>query len=210
MVQSVELYMTEAMRMYDILLKDMGNPVEVLAHILPYVATIQDARRLIDIYIGDNAALVRSLSHQMGTMLQPIIGNFTGFYMLDLTKPSDKICFSKLLERSNMNTYYRKKDGLGDISQEGDWSSFRNGVLDRTSCRITATTYDAIPSSGRLEFDFVDADRLGDFEMQLITDHDFIDLLMLLKLIPPSSATWAQEQLDIMTAGVCISMTITA
>ena len=59
-------------------------------------------------------------------------GNPNGYYTLDLTKIMDRMCIERLLEVSATTAAKRCEESklaygrVGDLSQKGNWSSFRN------------------------------------------------------------------------------------
>lgn len=194
-VQATELNLNEAMSMYDHLVHSLGNAVSSLTVLLPSMANDLDSRKMIDIYISDHVTLSRLLRHQLGTAYRPIVGNYTGYYCLDLKRDKDRACFQKLLERSNLSYYSRKEKDLGDISQNGDRSSFRNGLLNNETHCIDGTAYSMIPPSGKLEFDFVDTIREDYVVMDAITDKRLIELLLHMRLLPDAKVEWAHGRL---------------
>jgi hypothetical protein len=76
------------------------------------------------------------------------------FYQLDLSKPEDKVCMTKLLEQSQKQREERIDASLlgrgmtGDISQKGDWSCFRNEVQDGKPVQITAAMFNPMLNKG--------------------------------------------------------------
>lgn len=95
------------------------------------------------------------------------IGCMDGFYSLDLSNQMDKFCFNKLLEMGMTIAYRRAKKSrlgygtLGDCSQKGNWSAFRNEIFNGKPVVVTTDFASPMPKSGRLEFDFVSEQRVG-------------------------------------------------
>ena len=106
------LRLNEAMSLFDELLKDLGNPVSVLTVLLPQMATVDDARKLVDVYMGTDMTHRRILRFKMGNSFLPLMGYHSAYYMLDFSKKVDRVCFSRLLEHSNDTAYERMANGL--------------------------------------------------------------------------------------------------
>ena len=94
-----------------------------------------------------------------------MLGSFNGFYTLDLSKEMHRQCLAKLLEQSQTMNHKRKSNSIigfakvGDVSQHGNWSSFRNEHYNGEAIEITPTKFTPIPHSGILEFDFSGGNR---------------------------------------------------
>lgn len=198
-VEATEFHLPEAMTMFERLLVDNGNAVSVLAIMLPHMATMKEAKYLEELTLGDDITLQRILKKKMGNLYPPMTGNVTGFFTLDFRRKIDQECMERLLEISNDATYYRKSRGLGDISQDGNWSCFRNVVFNGTPSTIDASNYEGIPESGKAEFDFVDTKRSLRYDsMRALQDHVFLDTLVRLQLLGVSRLPWAKKRLSTM------------
>lgn len=102
----------------------------------------------------------RRLKQRLGTALLPLIGIYSGFYHLDLTFPTDRVCLRKLIERSVKNCDARRKSNLSDTSQNGNWTCFRNELhYDRPEARINPKFFYPMPERAKLEFDFININR---------------------------------------------------
>ena len=197
-VEMVDINLHEAMTLFEHLLRDIGNTIDVLCILLPQIATISDSKKILDIFISDDIVQHRLLKYKLGNAYKPLVGNYAGFYCLDLSKHYDRVCFNKLIERSNDMTYQRRKLGLGDVSQDGNWSSFRNVLFMGVKKRIDANTYDVIPHRGHVEFDFTISFRSEFSAVDALTDRRFIRLLHHLHLLPYEKSSWALLELDAM------------
>ena len=196
------LRLNEAMSLFDELLKDLGNPVSVLTVLLPQMATVDDARKLVDVYMGTDMTHRRILRFKMGNSFLPLMGYHSAYYMLDFSKKVDRVCFSRLLEHSNDTAYERMANGFGDISQDGNWSSFRNVFCKGKQIRVDANSYDVIPSHGSIEFDFVSSVRPHDASsIKAFSDRRFVELLHMIRLLPEEKIEWARLRLDEMLQG---------
>jgi hypothetical protein len=97
---------------------------------------IEDTRHLIMSLLGGSRTDLLRLKKEFGVALRPILGNPNGYYILNMTKPIDRICIERLLEISMTNASRRAEASkiapgrVGDLSQHGNWSCFRNERLN--------------------------------------------------------------------------------
>lgn len=115
----------EATSLFHILMENSGDPANALATILPCLTTSPDIRAIINMY-GRNPTTQRRLEQRMGNAYRAYVGPIDGFYHIDFRVSTDRLCLRKLMQISASNCQRRKMLNLGDISQNGDWSSFRN------------------------------------------------------------------------------------
>jgi hypothetical protein len=149
----------EAEMIHQEIAKQSGNPIGVLAKLLPVVSSVYDARRMLNSIIGDSQSKTLYLRKLLGPAYRPIIGIFDGYYCLDLKKENDRVCLSKLFEQNNTTTSRRKASMLWDVSQDGNWSSFRNEAYSGSNASICVENFTPIPKYGHLEFDFSGSNR---------------------------------------------------
>lgn len=115
----------EATKIFHILLESTGDPANALASIIPCLTTSPDIRAITNMY-GRNPTTQRRLEQRMGNAYKAYIGPTDGYYHIDLRVATDRLCLQKLMQISASNSHSRKLQKLGDVSQNGDWSSFRN------------------------------------------------------------------------------------
>lgn len=86
-----------------------------------------------------------------------MLGSCDGFYILDLSNKMDKFCLNRLLEISMTVSFVRgkKRDKLGfqvlgDCSQNGNWSCFRNEMFNGRPVVVNTDFATPMKRSGRL------------------------------------------------------------
>jgi hypothetical protein len=79
-----------------------------------------------------------------------------GFYSLNLVEFQDQKILDLLIKQEKESTKKRKESKMGDISQNGNWSSFRNICLDGE--KMEKIDESKLPEKGRLEFDYIRTD----------------------------------------------------
>jgi len=129
-IDSNLFYLAEAETIFETVKKFEGNDNLVLARLLPRVALPIDAKSFVNTYVGKDALAMKHLKQAMGTSFQPMLGLFSGYYCLDLVKLCDRTCLGRLLQRNSAAVMHRQGKGLGDTSQSGNWTCFRNILRD--------------------------------------------------------------------------------
>jgi hypothetical protein len=163
--QHSQLRLTEAFSFYETMYKDMDDKAAVLVKLLPQMATSSEPRQLISKVTNDDKVLVSRVKQMLGPAMRPIYGMSNGFYSLNLSKESDLICLGKLLELSTTACAKRKAANalapgvIGDTSQKGNWSCFRNECLNGEPVAVSIQTFTPMPRSGRLHFDYSSCSR---------------------------------------------------
>ena len=135
------------------------------AQVLPLLQNPSDARELL-LYVTEGDRLsMGHIKQIIGYALKPLCGMYDGYYCLNLSLESSQLCMRRLLEVSES---LRVKQSalsivggigrIGDTSQRGNWSCFRNETLNhRTPFPLTVKSI--IPKRGILEFDFMSSSR---------------------------------------------------
>jgi hypothetical protein len=181
----------EATNIFHILMESTGDPANALANILPCLTTSPDIRAIINMY-GRNATTQRRLEQRMGNAYRAYVGPTDGFYHIDLRVSTDRLCLRKLMQISAVNSHRRKRDNRGDISQHGDWSSFRNkhflapgvdGVGAPAEMLLNNAALTPMPSVGIIEFDFSGSPREYIKKAEANTNEWFVSTLVHLGLI---------------------------
>lgn len=133
--------------------------------VLPQMISPTEARALVSKVLNNNKVEIQRLQREIGAAYRPIMGTCDGFYSLDLSNQMDKICLNRLIELSMTNTHYRSQKSnmgygmVGDCSQKGNWTGFRNESFKGKPIAITSAFASPMPRTGRLEFDFVSERR---------------------------------------------------
>jgi hypothetical protein len=164
-LQGVKLRLEEGLAIADTMLAENNDKVAAIKKLIMKMNDSEDARNLIfAILDGDRTAMLR-LKRDLGLALKAILGNANGYYLLDLSKEMDRLCVDKLLEISMTKAYKRMERSKlgygreGDLSQKGNFSSFRNESYNKTPFTMTAAFASPIPFHGKLEFDFSCTER---------------------------------------------------
>ena len=75
----------------------------------------------------------------------------------------------------------------GDTSQNGNWSSFRNGTFNGKRNVITPESFRSMPRSGKMTFDYCSTARpVINEEMIVLSDYRCIRIMTNLFLLPVS------------------------
>lgn len=201
-VGNSKLRMDEAYRLYQTLYKELGDTAECLAQILPMMMSPTEARQLVSKTTHDERLKLNRVKAKLGVTLRPMYGAFNGYYCLDLKKELHRICFSRLLEQSQTSNASRAAQSIvghgrvGDLSQHGNWTSFRNEHLNGKPIIIVVSDFNPIPHKGILEFDFSDISRPDGTELKM-TDKRLCKVLSNICLLDSEKTTDALNQMDI-------------
>lgn len=136
---------------------DAFEVAQAVMLLLPNMVDPKHAFTLIDQNL-DAAQRVR-VQHLMGSALPPILGLASGHYRLDLSLDMDRLTIKKLVENSNRTAFLRKKAGLKDTSQHGNYHGFRNETLNGKYVVLEPGFLDTMPKFGTLELDYVQTGR---------------------------------------------------
>lgn len=124
-VETLKMRLDEALSIYETMMKETNNKVDVLVKLLPQITSSVDARQLVSAALQGNRLDLLRLKKKMGSCLKPILGMPNGYYQLDLSNKNDQLCIERLLElskthASNLMSLQRPDLGLyGDRSQKG-------------------------------------------------------------------------------------------
>lgn len=151
----MKLQFAEAQTFYRVMLKELGSALAVLTRLLPRMSTPNDARMLITYVTGNDFEQLHLLRSVMGQIYFIYIGLPNGYYHLNLAESADQECLKALVELSNNSAAHRKKAGLGDTSQDGNWMGFRNVVYEGKNLHLTNEWLEKLPDKGKLDFDFI-------------------------------------------------------
>lgn len=152
-IQHAKIHLMEAVQIFRTMSGEIKDPAVIVQKLLPRMSSAKDAKQLMLTSLTDIGSLNR-LRKLMGSCLNPMIGQYNGYYMLDLSKAEDKVCMTKLLEQNQKQSELRMDASLlgrgrtGDISQKGDWSCFRNELKDGKPVQITAAMFNPMPNEG--------------------------------------------------------------
>eukprot|EP01035_Chromulina_nebulosa_P020409 gene20409-26486_t len=172
---------------FDIFDKDKSgqlDPIEFqrMLYMLGFDSSEEKVTAIMTTLDADGGSEGKSKFHfkkAMGMSYNPLLGMYNGYYVLDLSKPTDRQCLHKLFEESIQINNHRKNIGKWDISQNGNWSCFRNVIVDGKPVHtLLLHDYSPIPKAGKLEFDFVDYSRPNHEIEKPLNDYKFILILI--------------------------------
>lgn len=163
----MRLQFTDAQTFYRVMLKEIGNALSVLTRLIPRMSTPHDARLLITYVTGNDFEQLHILRQTLGPLYCIYTGIPNGFYKLNLSETTDQICLKALIELNNSSAVYRKRVGLGDTSQDGNWMSFRNTVYEGKHFILSYEWLNNIPEKGKFEFDFIHINSISMAELEI-------------------------------------------
>lgn len=174
----------EAISMFHTMFQDGGARAHILAKLVVKMANPADAKKLVmKITKGDKTQL-SLLKNAMGGAYKPFLGVINGYYELDLRKEMDSIALSRLLEASQGESTLRMAQSplemgrMGDTSQCGTWTSFRNEAINGKRFAVTAERFRPMPKSGKITFDFSSIMRpVVNEDLLVITDARLVKIL---------------------------------
>lgn len=184
-----------------------GDHASALAVVLPNMATSPDIRALFNKY-GRTVNMGKRLEQLMGNAFRALFGPFNGFYRIDFRLSQDRLCMRKLMERSAASAQFRKQNDLGDLSQNGDWCSFRNKHIvvnpgmGAEEFNFSSKCLNPMPSVGIIEFDFSLAYFEEVMHFEAISDKFFLSKLMVCTFITSDELPGAQEWLENVSAEI--------
>lgn len=190
-MKNYKVRLDEALVLSHQLMKETSNKVRVLATLLPQMSTSSDARALVTKMLGQNLLELARLKREIGQSYRVLMGQPDGFYSLDLSNEMDRFCINRLLEISMTTQHYRSAKRsclgygkLGDTSQKGNFSCFRNELLNKKPISVSVEFASPLPRTGKLEFDFVSQRRFKADNFAL-NDIRFTNLLVKMFLLNP-------------------------
>jgi hypothetical protein len=139
----------------------------------------------------------------LSSYINIILGNPNGYYILDLSKEMDRMCLERLLELSTTAGVKRMEASkigygrVGDLSQKGNWSAFRNEMLNGEPVVLSPAFAQPIPLSGKLEFDFSGAGR-PTRDSLVVSDVRVVKILMNNGLLHPNDTPVALYKLGVL------------
>ncbi len=203
-VEHIKLRLEEALNLAEIMLKESHDKLEIARNLLFQIDSSNDAGQFLHSLFGYNRAEMARLKREFGMLLRCILGNPTGYYCLDLTKLSHRKCLNKLSAISASQGSLKKEyylsffpggnRNLGDISQKGNYSLFRNEMYNGKPITISPAFCSPVPLSGKLEFDF-SCHLKPAFEDMPMSDERIIRLLIRYFLLDPKDVGVALQKL---------------
>lgn len=196
-------YTDEGLQVAQRLLEDSPDKVAAIKTLILQMNDADDARNLITSLLENDRTEMMRLKRDFGASLRPILGNPNGYYILDLAKEMDRMCLERLLELSTTAGNKRMDNSkigygrVGDLSQKGNWSSFRNEYLNGEPVTLSPSFAQPIPLSGKLEFDFSGAGR-PNRDALVVSDVRVVKILMNNYLLHPNDCPVALYMLSVL------------
>lgn len=196
-----KIRLDEALKLYNILLQEIGDTIGALELILPHMESAEESQYLLSTIFEKNTQGLNRLRHKMPFELKVILGEYNGYYQLHMSNASDRSCLKKLYElscRLNMERRDKCPFGLGrvgDTSQKGNWTCFRNERRNGQPIVIDSTTMHLCLKSGKVEFDFSTVARPA-LDRCSILDARFVMNLVELQLVAEDNY---QLELDLLS-----------
>jgi Ca2+-binding EF-hand superfamily protein/Ran GTPase-activating protein (RanGAP) involved in mRNA processing and transport len=159
-IRSSKIRFSEAETLFRRMYKETGNLAQSVAKLLPQMKSGAEAKQLVSKVTKDDRKLMSQIKQMLGPASKTIFGVPNGYYVLDLAQEYHRTCLSRLFEQNARSVYPRQQGCwlgwgvLGDTSQHGNWSCFRNERFNKEPIEITPERFTPMPQHGVLEFDF--------------------------------------------------------
>lgn len=188
-IRSSKIRFSEAESLFRRMYKETGNLAGSVAKLLPQMKSNAEAKQLVSKVTKDDRKLVSQIKQMLGPASKTIFGVPNGYYVLDLSHEYHRICLSRLFEQNQKANVPRQRQCwlgfgvLGDTSQHGNWTSFRNEIFNKVPIEVTPERFTPMPKSGVLEFDFCGGiyPTMDDFA---VPDAKFVNVLSNLYMLP--------------------------
>jgi hypothetical protein len=191
------LNFSEAWSIYNILLKDVGDKRMIVKKILPHLANPYEAKLFLYQTLEDDFESRVNLRLTLGPLYRICLGQFTGHYVLNFSHLTERSCFESLWDLNKNSTKHRKAQALGDTSQAGDGSCFRNITLNSQPLpSLPADFMTSLSSSSPtvIEFDFVHHDLANTYGFTPLSEHRYHEILKKLELFPEAHPPMEEEE----------------
>ena len=193
-LSNMTLTVEDALSFYRIMLKEAGDKMKVLLRLLPRMASPLDARQLMASTTYNEVKDKLLLQEALEPLYRPLVGLYNGYYQLDLNEELDVQCFERLKMVNEETSAARRRKGLGDISQFGNWSCFRNVVADGKVFTGKERIED-VHAGSKVQFDFVCMKEAG-ISSSSISDVRFVNVLYALGLVSLTEKPAVLAQID--------------
>lgn len=184
------VHFTEGFEAYRHIYGNSGNIATSLAKIIPTMASNVEAKQLVMAATYGRKKIILQMKKQLGFLLKPILGAINGWYCLNLSRDVDRMTMNRLLQASHVfnqskaqrSSFMAGYNVVGDISQSGNWSCFRNVYLNDEKRDINSETFTPIPMKGIIHFDFSGSLRPDGVPL-ILSDDRVVNVLRHLNLI---------------------------
>lgn len=195
-VRNTKVRYDEGLALFKTLFRELQDIPLVLMQVIPQMMFPSESRQLIAKVTKNNPKVIARVKFAFGVALRPLLGAFNGYYCLDLSKEIHRLCLSRLLEQSQTWNFHQRRSTyniigpskIGDVSQHGNWTCFRNEVLNGQPIKVTAQKFQPMPHSGTVEFDFACAPKRSGQEL-IMSDKRVCKVLTNLAILPMENFT---------------------
>jgi Ran GTPase-activating protein (RanGAP) involved in mRNA processing and transport len=184
-VSNSKIRLGEAMQMFNTMYNEGGQKAQILAELVVKLADPSDCKKLVMKVTRGDKTQINLLKNAMGGAYKPYLGILNGYYSLDLSKQMDQIALTRLLEQSQTDNTTRQAMSplsigqMGDTSQCGNWSSFRNEFLNGKRFAVQPDRFRPMPKSGKLYFDYSMTQKPAiDKDTIILSDKRLVKILM--------------------------------
>ena len=135
-------------------IKEQDERREIMDVLIPRLTDPENKLKLLLTVLGERH--IDKLEDEMGCLFHFTPQNPTGHYELNLDIENDRKLMRQLIEINNDDKRWAmERSGREDVSRDGDWEHFRNGVYKSKPIKLHAEW--EVPREGVLEFDYVHA-----------------------------------------------------
>ena len=196
-LKEIKLRVDQAQAIFDDIKSEVVDKVELLAKLITRVPEPRHAHMLIELNLPRERDRLR-LQSIMGNAYGAFMGCHVGHYKLRLNKFWDQTALIRLMEINSREIRQKSqyKKGLGDVSQTGNMSNFRNEHLNNNSIVLDQSFIDPMPKSGLLEFDYVSPIRPVNGAVTEMSNKRFAGLLAHIGLIKQADEDSVVEEVD--------------
>ena len=197
----IRLNFSEARQLYRIMLKEIGDKMNVLINLLPRIVDPADARHLLNITFSGSATEKNKIKKSFRDYYYVAQNIPNGHYSLLVGEKVDRLCLDSLITISDYCAAKRSSLKLGDTSQHGNWQGFRNAVFEGKAIVLDKEWIAKIPLQGKLEFDFVvSADITTVCNSTPISNKRFFHLIKELGLVDENHWEFVESKLKVLSS----------
>lgn len=197
-LESCGLYLEEALTFFNHMYDKTDDAVAAVAKLLPRMVSPDDGKQLVKNCLGYDMQKLRRLKQKIGSLYNPLVAIFSGYYCIDFSNSLDRRCWKMLLTRSADIALARSRAGLGELSQHGDGVYCFRNVYERSRIpggREALFNLNATPKSGKIEFDFIESVTVDAERVHPMKDEALVQLLHMSCLLDDRDLDIAMEKL---------------
>lgn len=157
----------EAYAIFDSIYKENAAWTTAAVAPLPYLFSADEARYYKNKVVSNDHKHMTTFHEATKDIWAALSGSPDGYYDLNLSLPSSRLCLRHLLVLSYTHAHSVGiaspvgRGRSGDTSARGNWSCFRNEVFNSVAVTVDRTSFgDKIHRGGTLQFDFISRHRV--------------------------------------------------